>query len=282
MHKNNEHKDLVNKSLIYIIAFDGPNGEGMRFLVKMLVSSLLRTYFTGDIIVFRNTEAPLFLVERRGLTEVCLDVPQMTGEALAEDAWCWKYRVAEMIDTTGYDKIMFLDADCLALRNIDHLLEGDWDIRYQPERGKVASGDCYNAFYTETELATAHARIGINSGSWAVRAEVYHEVMKVWESIDQSERQRQTGFWDQASWNTLLMRYGAEERIENQWEVEPFPTGEIQFPMYLDLDFRDYRVAALTHNCGLNTLGKAEFTFGLYMRTFFYDPCGVFFSMIET
>ncbi len=127
-------------SLLYTIAFDGPRGESSRFLAKMLASSLLRTGFHGDVIVFRNTPAPLFLVERSGLLEVFLDLPPLTGEALAENAWTWKYGVAGLIDTTGYDKVMFLDADCLALRNIDHLLTGDWDIRFQPERGRAASG----------------------------------------------------------------------------------------------------------------------------------------------
>jgi hypothetical protein len=274
--------DHSRPSLLYTIAFDGPGGEGTRFLARMLASSLLRTHFSGDMVIFRNSEHPLFQVERRGLQEVFLDVPQLTGEALAEDAWCWKYRVAEMIDPTGYDKIMFLDADCLALRNIDHLLEGDWDIRYQPERGKVATGGYYSAFYTDAELAAASTRIGVNSGSWAVRAEVFHDVMRAWQKIDTSPRQRLTGFWDQASWNTLLMRHTAEKRTKKRWEAQPFPTGEIQFPMYLDLDYRDYSHAAITHNCGINALGKAQFTFGLYMRTFFFDPSGLFFSMLET
>jgi alpha-N-acetylglucosamine transferase len=54
-----------------------------------------------------------------------------------------------------YDKILFVDCDTLALRNIDHLLEGDWDIRYQPERGKPADGKSINAFLTEEELLQA-------------------------------------------------------------------------------------------------------------------------------
>ncbi len=49
------------KNLIYTIAFDSPNTEGYRFLGKMLASSLLRTFFTGDVVVFRNTPMPLFM-----------------------------------------------------------------------------------------------------------------------------------------------------------------------------------------------------------------------------
>ena len=302
------------RNLIYIICMDGPGSEGNRFLTKMLVSSLLRTYFTGDIVVFRNSEVPLFLVERKGLEEIYLDTPQVSGKAGAEDAWCWKYKVAPWLDVRGYDKVLYLDADMLALRNIDHLLEGDWDLRYQPERGHRGDESTYNSYYTEEELAAAGLRTGVNSGTLAVRAGLFHQVMDKWREIDEGQRMRtESGFWDQASWNALLYRCAMEKGVgasgpdgwaegaQGQagpaplvgdetggqdapppWAAEAFPVGEVQFPMYLDLDYRRYSLAALTHNCGANTLGKIEFTFGLYMRTFFCDPTGLFFSMLET
>ncbi len=86
------------KNLVYTIAFDSPQSEGYRFLGKMLASSLVRTFFTGDVVVFRNSPMPLFLVERKGLEEVYLETPPMTGQDGAEEAWCWKYRVAELIE----------------------------------------------------------------------------------------------------------------------------------------------------------------------------------------
>jgi hypothetical protein len=288
----------LRPNLIYIICFDAPGCGGNRLLAKMLVSSLLRTFFTGDILVFRNFETPLFLVERKGLEEIYVDAPQLMGQPGAEAAWCWKYKVAEMMVVSGYDKVLFLDADFLALRNIDHLLEGDWDIRYQPERGHKGDEITYNTFYTPKELTKAAGRTGINSGSIAVRAEVFHEVMARWREIDEGKRYRNNGFWDQASWNRLLMNHtkevghvaplGKDKKSRKgerdappPWVAEPFPDREIQFPMYMDLDFRSYSKAALTHNCGMNALGKIEFTFGLYMRTFFSDPSGLFFSMLE-
>ncbi len=39
--------------------------------------------------------------------------------------------------------------------------------------------------------------------------------------------------------------------------------------------------AALTHNILPDTKEKIEFTFGLYMRTFYCDPTGLFLSMLE-
>ena len=86
------------KNLVYTIAFDAPQSEGYRFLGKMLCSSLLKTFFTGDIVVFRNSPAPMFLVERKGLEEVYFETPAMHSQEGAEEAWCWKYRVAELIE----------------------------------------------------------------------------------------------------------------------------------------------------------------------------------------
>ena len=84
-------------NLIYTGVFDPPGSEGCRILAKMLVSSLLRTGFYGDILVFRNSEAPLFLVERKGLEECTIETPEIHGKAGAELAWCWKYKVREYV-----------------------------------------------------------------------------------------------------------------------------------------------------------------------------------------
>lgn len=274
------------KNLIYTVAFDAPGSESYRFLGKMLASSLVRTFFTGDILVFRNSPAPLFLVERKGLDEYYIDTPPMGGQEGARRAWCWKYKVADLIPhPEQYDKILFVDCDCLALRNLDHLLEGDWDIAYQPERGKTMSGPSFNAFMTEEELETASRREGANSGTLAVRGRHFREVMRRWQEIDESEPLRDNGFRDQASWNTLLLR----ERLRGEapgekspaFKLQPFPAGEVQFPGYLDPTYQSYSKAALTHNILPDTKEKIEFTFGLYMRTFYCDPTGLFFSMLE-
>jgi hypothetical protein len=290
------------KNLVYTIAFDGPGSGGYRLLGKLLVSSLLRTYFTGDIVVFRNSPEPLFLVERKGLEEVYVKTPQISGQAGAEDAWRWKYKVAEQLDVSEYDKILFLDADCLALRNVDHLLEGDWDIRYQPERGRMANGQTFHGYFTNEELPLAATRLGINSGTFAIKAALFHEVMQEWEKIDSQRMVRGSCCRDQASWNALLLRRGQvkegehlapqekshihENAIGGQdgpapWRCIPFPEGEIQFPMHIDPQFLNYRKAAITHNLAPDSHLKIEFTFGLYMRTFFSDPSGILFSLLE-
>jgi len=287
--------DRAPRNLIYTLVLDEPGSEGYRFLERMLVSSLLRTFFTGDIVVFRNTENPLFLVERKGLEEVYVETPLIVGREGWDTAMSWKYKVAEMLDVQGYDKVLFLDSDFLALRNIDHLLAGDWDIAYQVQRGETGDGWMFNGFYDEEEMAVARPHSGVNAGSYAVRAAIFHDVMREWQRIDEGAMVRpESGFRDQASWNALMMRRtdwleGGNEKREGgrgqdvpaTWRAVPFPEKEIQFPMYLDPHYKSYSQAALSHNCGGNTLEKIQFTFGLYMRTFYCDPTGLFFQMLE-
>ncbi|MGI8605403.1 MAG: hypothetical protein ACR2OZ_20710 [Verrucomicrobiales bacterium] len=52
----------TGRHLAYTVAFDAPGSPGHRMMAKMLASTLLRTYFDGDVIVFRNSPDPLFRV----------------------------------------------------------------------------------------------------------------------------------------------------------------------------------------------------------------------------
>jgi hypothetical protein len=263
---------MTKRHLAYTIAFDPPGSVGHRALAKMLASSLLKTYFDGDIIVFRNSEAPLFLVERRGLDEVYLETPDLHGKEGVEYSWSWKYRVADRIPADKYEKILYLDCDCLALRNIDHLLEGKWDIAYKPEPGLSIGKPQFNCFLTDDEMSSLWCD-GVNSGTIAIRGTVFRDVMKEWERIDTSPPNRERRCSDQASWNRLL--------LDTKLKIRPFPEGEIVFPMYLDPRFPVYRQGALAHNLGGGLLDKIHFTFGLYMQNFYCDPTALYLQFLE-
>lgn len=47
---------------------------------------------------------------------MCLETSGMSGKAGVERAWCWKYKVAELIENPEqYNKILFVDCDSMAL-----------------------------------------------------------------------------------------------------------------------------------------------------------------------
>lgn len=263
---------MPKRHLIYTIAFDPPGSVGHRALAKMLASSLLKTYCDADIKVFRNSGAPLFLVEREGLEEVFIETPALHGAEGEEYSWSWKYRVAANIGAEGYDKVVFLDCDSLALRNLDHLFEGEWDIAYKPEPGLRVTLPQFNCFLSEEQMGTLWCD-GVNSGTLAVRGEHFRSVMQEWERIDTSVPARKRNCSDQASWNRLL--------LDTTLKIRPFPEGEVQFPMYLDSRFSGYSKAALTHNLGGTIIEKVHFTFGLYMQNFYCDPTALFLQFLE-
>ena len=65
----------------------------------------------------------------------------------------FKYKARHYLDVSGYDKVLFVDCDCVAMRNLDHLLEDDdWDILWQPEVGNTFGGDkgqFFNSYYSK-------------------------------------------------------------------------------------------------------------------------------------
>jgi hypothetical protein len=303
---------MAGTNLVYTVAMDAPGAGGYRTMAKMLAASLLRTQFTGEVLVFRNTAEPLFQVERAGLKEIHLKLPGATdGAALTEQGWAMKYRVRELVqrelDDGGHDKVMFVDCDCLALRNIDTLLEGeDWDLRYYAERGRSMGDRVFNCFLSDEEMRGAAVstaeregggwarlplrRDGINSGTWAVRAERYFEVMEAWEAIDTGPALQQRQFSEQAAWNRLILNCGASVVPCGTdggigllpWRARLFERDAIQRPLHGDPRWQDHTEASLLHFFGEGTKEKLRCMFGLYMATFFWDETSAFFHLLET
>jgi hypothetical protein len=254
----------VARHLVYSIALDHPPGAvGHRTMAKFLVLSLLRTRFNGDIVVFKNSEEPLFMVPRAGVREVFIETEAPADEEFWNYAQCWKFRVHSYLDVTRYDKVLFLDADCLALRTVDPLLEGNWELRYYSEPGTALGMPWFNCFISHAEANTLIGE-GINGGLLAVSAERFHEVMAAWERIYLGPSQRPKFFTDQAALTRLV--------IDTSLRKEPFTREEIAAPFSNDPRPQDYFRATLVHLAGCADFEeKLRFMFGLYMNTFFFD-----------
>jgi hypothetical protein len=263
----------LSRHLVYTIALDPPGSSGQRLLAKLLGSSLLRTWFNGDVVIFRNTEHPLFPVERAGLQEVYIKTPDFQSAADVQEAWRYKFRVREYLDADGYDKVLFVDSDCLTLRNLDHLLDGDWDIRWYPESRKLVD-PVFNCVLTDQEIQRWRDRPGANSGTLAVRGALFQEVLAEWERIDLGPTTRKRFCSDQGSWNRLL--------LDTRLRTRRFERGEIQFPLCLHPSFHEWKHAALVHAIGGTLREKMRFLWGLYMQTFYYDDRGTMLNLLET
>ena len=322
----------MGKNLCYTIAFDAPGCGGTRQLAKLLVSSLLRTYFSGDIIAFRNSLEPLFLVERAGLQEIYIETPNLEGGGLAEFAMRWKALARKFINAGNYDWILFLDADCLVLRNIDHLIPsdglegrdgglltaGEVMLLYQKEHGRSAELECFSGYYTEEQFArlkrskkvweqnnarsssgcmgnqhrTYCSVAGVNSGTWAVRGQDFEHIMRRWDELQDGNPLRATNWREQSAWNRIIedsriqgnhiqrhsVLWGA---VDRHIQSREFESGEIQFPLLIETDWRSYSEAAIIHATGGSPEQKRNFLFGMYMQRFFGDSAHTLINIME-
>ena len=268
-------KKSVARHLVYTIALDHPPGAvGHRTMAKFLVLSLLRTHFDGDIVVFKNTREPLFMVARAGVREIFVETPPPEDEGFWDHAQSWKFRVSQHLDVAGYDKVLFLDADCLALRSLDPLLEGDWDLGVYAEPGSRANQLWFNCFISPEEAPLLTCE-GINGGTLAVRADRYHEVMTEWERIHLGPTQRPRFFADQAALTRLV--------IDTDLRTRRFTRSELTTPFAYDPRAEDYLASRLVHLAGtVNFDTKLRFMFGLYMNTFFFDQQATLMHILDS
>jgi hypothetical protein len=246
-------------NLCYTIALDQPGEDVHRRMARLLVTSLLRTEWHGRIVVFRNHAQPVLREGHEKVIEIAL-------EARPEEIWhrtvSWKYRLRDRLDLTGIAKVLFLDCDCLALRNINHLMFGRWDIYTAPEPGRIVELP-FNGYLSEHEMEALQQQPGLNSGTMGIRAEHFHAVMAEWERLDATEPLRPSKNRNQHSWNRLILDTPLRHR--------PFPAGDVHYPFLHRAVYPDYRRAALVHAADRTPAEKLSLLYGLWMEVFGAD-----------
>lgn len=222
-------------------------------MAKMLSSSLLRNYTAAEIVLFKAFADPVFRVARSGLTEVFIkDI---------SEAHNLKYAVRDFLDVAHCDWVFYLDADCLALRDIDHLLIQEADLLVAAEPGAKLRDDWFGCYFSDTELAQIGHRCGYNSGSWAIRGRHFRAFTELWEEINSREPYRQKFSHDQEAFNRTVHEAGLVTRT--------FERGEVQMPFRGDSRYESYRNAALLHFVGPPPEVKLELMTGIYLNKFF-------------
>jgi hypothetical protein len=267
----------MGKNLVYTIALDRPGETGHRNLAKMLVSSLLRTRFSGDIVVFHATPYPLFMVARAGVQEVEVKLPRKLprGGGFVALAQSFKHEVAARIDTTPYDKVMFIDSDSVVLRNIDHLLEGAWDLAVYGEE-KTSILDYVHAFLRDGERERLVGQ-GYNSGTFAVRASLFRELLRSWQTVENGPPQARVGLREQQAFNRVVLDWTGE--------IKEWSPRDIALPFCIreHAPHAVYCRAAIVHAAsGDHSVDdKLRFLFGLFSSVFLFDTQLSLFNLME-
>ena len=265
------------RNLVYTVALDYADTTGHRNLAKMLVSSLLRTRFSGDIVVFHNSPAPLFQIAREGVREIVLDVPAsaLSGDDLAGYARSAKHAAATHIDAAAYGKILFIDCDAIVLRNIDRLLTGDWDFACFAEPGTRIQEDAYSGYLTRPE----HRKLvheGVNSGTWAVSGARFQEFIRRWRKVESGKPARFDGFREQSAFNRVVLDWDGR--------LHTWPHRTIALPLCNPAlaSYRGCMEADIVHAAGGDGVDyKLRFLFGVFAAVFIFDSQLTLFNVME-
>ncbi|HEY8961566.1 MAG TPA: hypothetical protein VIM57_05110 [Luteolibacter sp.] len=150
---------------------------------KLWAASLLRHQWGGKIQINRNFPQPLFAVERADLHETSLVVLQNIGKSKEID-WKAHSRICQLDAAANLSSaddspwVLLADADCVALRNLDHLFDSNCDILVSiangsPDPGFVAvRGPLLSTFIKEVRAAGGLTKAGLASvlcsGAWKV------------------------------------------------------------------------------------------------------------------
>lgn len=261
----------AKRNLIYTVALEGEDSNAYQTMAKLLVSSLIRTAFSGDVLVFHNSPRPLFEAPRDRVREEYVDTEDVLD--FGEHGTRFKAKASQLIDASQYDRIMFIDCDCLVLHNVDALFSSsDGVINYAREPGHAIGNDQFNSYLTDEELKLE--RDGVNSGVWMVKARQFDDLMSRWTQIDEGPAQRPRHCYDQPAWNRIVLDAGKKAR--------PFPLGVVQYPIAFDPNYEHYRDADILHFCaGIPASVKLEFQFGVYCARFLSDKASHLIDMLE-
>ena len=248
------------KNLIYTIAFDPPNEPYHQMMAKMLVSSIFRTGFTGDVLILTNSEHRVYEHGRQNLEEVSLDSTRIAPAVMGREIFNLKYRSRHFVPAARYEKVMFVDCDCLFLKNPDEMLAEDVDIMFSEEPwGRITDMFC-NAYLTEREMQTLVAP-AVNSGVWWIAGHCFQEVLTEWERIDARPYVRGGGCPDQQSWTRLL--------LDTPLRTKPFRYDvDVRYPIVESRTAPAFSEAALLHYLSAKRTRKVSHMFGDYMRHF--------------
>ncbi len=243
-------------NLCYTVALDRPDEDFHRKMARLLVLSLLRTNWHGKIVVFRNGPLPALPEGHAAVEEIRLEA---SPEAIWHRTVSWKYRVRDQLDLTGVGKVLFLDCDCIALREINYLVAGAWDLYTAPEPLSVVDF-AFNGYLRDEEMASLGDLPGLNSGAMGIRSEHYRDVMAEWERLDAIEPLRTPRHRNQHSWNRLVLDTSLRRR--------DFLPADVQYPLVHHTPYWNTRRAALVHAAGGSPADKLALLFGLWMDAF--------------
>jgi hypothetical protein len=212
---------------------------------KTLTSSLIRHFFEGDILIWRNFSEPIYPVKRVGVHETEfvpeeLVVPKKDTTDIIQSARLKQAR--SLIEHAArYRWVILGEMNVLCLRNLDHLFEN-------------AKGDVLG---NEREDGT------MDTGFLAVKGEIFAQFVHAWQSCSKESTLR-------------------SELEAAGLSVSHFERGEFVRPFDEGCTVRDVLSAAVVHLEGGEIADQTKLGFALHIMKIFGDEDGVFLDLMDS
>ncbi len=263
------------KNLALILSFDQPGSRRWRTCGKLAVSSLLRSLWDGEIRLVRNYEQPLFPTGRQGLLEACnpgfdhhnrllgwrreAELGEEIGKAgLRGEAWDRQVakeaarllqleEIAALERPERYAWVVLADADVVALRNLDYLLDRDEEVLVTDSRAP-------------------------DPGFVAVRGRLLKELAVKWRTARGARK----------GWESGHGRDLAAALAKGGWRAGRFERGEVLRADTPGTGLADLKNAAVIHFGGMAPKDKQRLAFAFHIMTVYGDEDGLFLDMLES
>jgi hypothetical protein len=230
--------------------------------LRVVVSSQLRSLFTGEIIVFRTSDMPLYKVARTQLTEI--PVIGKRGAERCRVSQEFLFNLCTHIKPEPRQWVIVAVPAGIALRNIDHLIPPDLPGPYAPPE--------VDFFWARVHEDGNGPRDEAGPGLWAVRGEFLPVVLERWKEAWEAEPA--AGEEDERRiWSDVVRSLPIRKRA--------FERGEVICPAVGAVDWRALCSAAYVSIPDWPETERWKFMQALYFSTYFGDETGMMVNVLE-
>lgn len=156
-------KVLPVRTLIYSLAY---GAEARRWATIMVQSLRGPGRYRGALRVYSDTDEPIHGAEVIQNIDVCALPRPHLGKAF----------IGKSMDVSKFDRVMFMDADVVAMEPIAQLLTGDG--YYAPVERLCGPND--EGYYSIPHLLAPNGAVGFNSGTLVAPARHWNSMCEMW------------------------------------------------------------------------------------------------------
>ena len=235
--------------LVCTVAMDAGRSPLHRWMAMLMISSLQRAGYADDVMLFTDSESEPFSLGRLRVEQVRIE---LHGALSGCDA---KFLALTEIPG-GYDRVKFLDADCLVLRDPAEFLASREAVVFSEEPLGKITDPVNNAYLTREEMRML-SRPAINSGVFAVPGGWLPDFAARWRSNAAVEPLREKFCADQPSFVRTLLDCGHPAAPFG----DPF---SVRFPECECARIQDFLASGAVHFCGIHSPAKLGRMLGFY------------------